>query len=194
MTETMARRGPDAGGVWIDRHVGLGHRRLAVIDIAGGVQPMQLEEAGRTTISLIYTGEVYNFVELRDELKQLGHRFKTRSDTEVVLRGYLQWGGRGRRAPQRHVRLRSLGRSHRGAAADSGRMGVKPLFYYPTADGVLFGSEPKAILAHPTVQPRVNKDGFREILVLAKNSRSHDLYGNVRGAAGTDRAREPQTG
>jgi asparagine synthase (glutamine-hydrolysing) len=90
MTKTMARRGPDAGGVWIDRHVGLGHRRLAVIDIAGGLQPMQLEEEGRTTVSLIYTGEVYNFVELRDELKQLGHQFKTRSDTEVVLRGYLQ--------------------------------------------------------------------------------------------------------
>ncbi len=63
----MARRGPDAGGVWIDRHVGLGHRRLAVIDLAAGVQPMQAEESGQTTVSLIYTGEVYNFVELRDE-------------------------------------------------------------------------------------------------------------------------------
>ena len=92
MTKTMARRGPDAGGVWIDRHVGLGHRRLAVIDLAGGAQPMQAEELGQTTVSLIYTGEVYNFVELRDELKQLGHQFKTRSDTETVLRGYLQWG------------------------------------------------------------------------------------------------------
>src|ERR1700745_854686 len=92
MTETMARRGPDAGGVWIDRHVGLGHRRLAVIDIAGGLQPMQLEEEGRPIVSLIYTGEVSTSVELRDELKQLGHQFKTRSDTEVVLRGYLQWG------------------------------------------------------------------------------------------------------
>lgn len=87
MTETMARRGPDAGGVWIDRHVGLGHRRLAIIDLAGGAQPMQAEEEGRICASLIYTGEVYNFVELRDELRQLGHRFKTRSDTEVVLRG-----------------------------------------------------------------------------------------------------------
>jgi asparagine synthase (glutamine-hydrolysing) len=94
MTETMARRGPDAGGVWIDRHVGLGHRRLAIIDLAGGAQPMQAEEQGRTIASLIYTGEVYNFVELRDELRQLGHQFKTRSDTEVVLRGYLQWGTR----------------------------------------------------------------------------------------------------
>jgi asparagine synthase (glutamine-hydrolysing) len=89
MTKTMARRGPDAGGVWIDRHVGFGHRRLAVIDLAGGVQPMQAEELSQTTVSLIDTGEVYNFVELRDELKQLGHQFNTRSDTEVVLRGYL---------------------------------------------------------------------------------------------------------
>jgi asparagine synthase (glutamine-hydrolysing) len=93
MTETMALRGPDAGGVWIDRHVGLGHRRLAIIDLAGGVQPMQVEDdAGRTIASLIYTGKVYNFVELRDQLGQLGHRFKSQSDTEVVLRGYLQWG------------------------------------------------------------------------------------------------------
>lgn len=92
MTKTMALRGPDAGGVWIDRHVALGHRRLAVIDLVGGMQPMQAEHEGRTIASLIYSGEVYNFVELRDELKQLGHRFKTSSDTEVVLRGYLQWG------------------------------------------------------------------------------------------------------
>ena len=169
MTKTMARRGPDAGGVWIDRHVGLGHRRLAVIDLAGGVQPMQVEEEGRTIVSLIYTGEVYNFVELRDELKQLGHQFKTRSDTEVVLRGYLQWGDKV---------VEHLNGMFAFAIWDvrteelflvRDRMGVKPLFYYPTADGVLFGSEPKAILAPPSVQPRVNKDGFREILVLAKN-------------------------
>src|SRR5258707_13309103 len=78
MTNTMARRGPDAGGVWIDRHAGLGHRRLAIIDLAGGVQPMQAEEEGRTVASLIYTGEVYNFVELRDELIRLRHPFSDR--------------------------------------------------------------------------------------------------------------------
>ena len=169
MTKTMARRGPDAGGVWIDRHVGLGHRRLAVIDLAGGVQPMQAEERGRTIATLIYTGEVYNFVELRDELTQLGHSFKTRSDTEVVLRGYLQWG---------EDVVERLNGMFAFAIWDTrteelllvrDRMGVKPLFYYPTTDGVLFGSEPKAILAHPTVEPRVNAHGFREILVLAKN-------------------------
>ncbi len=172
MTKTMARRGPDAGGIWIDRHVALGHRRLAVIDLAGGVQPMQMEEEGRTTISLIYSGEVYNFEELRDELRRLGHQFKTRSDTEVVLRGFLQWGDDvvERLNGMFAFAIWDVRAEELFLVRD--RMGVKPLFYYPTADGVLFGSEPKAILAHPTVQPRVNKDGLREILVLAKNPES----------------------
>jgi len=168
----MARRGPDAGGVWIDRHLGLGHRRLAIIDLAGGAQPMQAEEEGRICASLIYTGEVYNFVELRDELRQLGHRFKTRSDTEVVLRGYLQWGDEVVERLNGMFAFAIWDVRTEELLLIRDRMGVKPLFYYPTADGVLFGSEPKAILAHPTVQPRVNKDGFREILVLAKNPES----------------------
>jgi asparagine synthase (glutamine-hydrolysing) len=172
MTETMARRGPDAGGVWIDRHVGLGHRRLAVIDLAGGVQPMQAEKEGRVCASLIYTGEVYNFVELRDELKRLGHRFRTRSDTEVVLRGYLQWGNEVVERLNGMFAFAIWDARTEELLLVRDRMGVKPLYYYPTADGVLFGSEPKAILAHPDVQPRVNKDGFREILVLAKNPES----------------------
>src|ERR1700745_285199 len=169
MTETMVLRGPDAGGVWIDRHAELGHRRLAVIDLAGGVQPMQAEELGQTTVSLIYTGEVYNFVELRDQLKQLGHQFKTRSDTEVVLRGYLQWGEEVAERLNGMFAFAIWDVRTEELFLIRDRMGVKPLFYSPTADAVLFGSEPKAILAHPTVQPRVNKDGFRELLVLAKN-------------------------
>jgi asparagine synthase (glutamine-hydrolysing) len=169
MTKTMALRGPDAGGVWIDRHVGLGHRRLAIIDLAGGAQPMQAEEEGRTIASLVYTGEVYNFIELRDELTQLGQRFKTRSDTEVVLRGYLQWGDKVVERLNGMFAFAIWDVRTEELILVRDRMGVKPLFYYPTADGVLFGSEPKAILAHPSVQPRVDKDGFREILVLAKN-------------------------
>jgi asparagine synthase (glutamine-hydrolysing) len=169
MTETMARRGPDAGGVWIDRLVGLGHRRLAVIDLAGGMQPMQAEELGRITASLVYTGEVYNFVELREELRQLGHHFETRSDTEVVLRGYLQWGDEVAERLNGMFAFAIWDARTEELFLVRDRMGVKPLFYYPIPDGVLFGSEPKAILAHPTVQPRVDKDGLRELLVLAKN-------------------------
>jgi asparagine synthase (glutamine-hydrolysing) len=128
---------------------GLGHRRLAVIDLAGGVRPMQAEEEGRTIVSLTYSGEVYNFVELRDELMQLGHQFKTRSDTEVVLRGYLQWGDRVAERLNGMFAFAIWDVRTEELFLVRDRLGVKPLYYYPTADGVLFGSEPKAILAHP---------------------------------------------
>jgi asparagine synthase (glutamine-hydrolysing) len=89
MTETMACRGPDAGGTWISPHAALGYRRLAVIDLEGGRQPMHVEEEGRPLAVITYSGEVYNFRELRGELSSLGQRFLTDSDTEVVLRAYL---------------------------------------------------------------------------------------------------------
>jgi asparagine synthase (glutamine-hydrolysing) len=149
MTETMALRGPDACGIFVARHVGLGHRRLAVIDLAGGVQPMQAEEEGRKIASLIYTGEVYNFVELRDELKRLGHQFKTCSDTEVVLRGYLQWGDEVVERLNGMFAFAIWDAVTEELFLARDRMGVKPLFYYPTADGVLFGWSQKRSLHTP---------------------------------------------
>ena len=133
---------------------------------------MQAEERGQPIASLVYIGEVYNFVELRDELTRLGHRFKTRSDTEVVLRGYLQWGDKvaDRLNGMFAFAIWDVRTEELYLIRD--RMGVKPLFYYPTADGVLFGSEPKAILAHPEVKPRVTAEGLREVLVLAKTPES----------------------
>ena len=90
MTATMALRGPDDEGVWLDERIALGHRRLAVIDIRGGVQPMTAQRDGTVAAVLTYSGEVYNFRELRTELRG----FRTDSDTEVVLRAYLQWATR----------------------------------------------------------------------------------------------------
>jgi asparagine synthase (glutamine-hydrolysing) len=168
MTKTMALRGPDAGGVWIDGHAGLGHRRLSIIDLEGGVQPMLAEQGGRTDACLIYTGEVYNFTELRDELKQLGHSFRTRSDTEVVLRGYLQWGDAVAERLNGMFAFAIWDVRTQELFLIRDRMGVKPLYYMPTKDGVLFGSETKAILAHPAVTPRVEADGLREVMRLVK--------------------------
>jgi len=91
MTAALAPRGPDAGGVWLGERVAIGHRRLAVIDLTGGFQPMT-DRSDTPTAVLSYSGEVYNHHELRAELRQLGHTFRTRSDTEVVLRGYAEWG------------------------------------------------------------------------------------------------------
>jgi asparagine synthase (glutamine-hydrolysing) len=164
MTRTMALRGPDAQGVWTDRHVALGHRRLSVIDLEGGAQPMRAAEEGKAIACLTYSGEVYNFVELRDELMKRGHRFTTRSDTEVVLRSYLEWG---ESFVDRLVGIYAFAlwdARKEALLLVRDRVGVKPLFYQPFGRGVLFGSEPKAILAHPEVVPRVGLDGLRHVI------------------------------
>jgi len=168
MTRTMALRGPDAEGIWRDRHVGLGHRRLAVIDIEGGSQPMIAHEDGRT-VCLIYTGEIYNAAELRDRLKRAGHVFRTRSDTEVLLNGYLEWGEEVANHLNGMFAFAVWDTRREELLLIRDRLGVKPLFYYPMKDGVLFGSEPKAILTHPEVRPRVSSAGLCEVLLLTKN-------------------------
>ncbi|MGH8875960.1 MAG: asparagine synthase (glutamine-hydrolyzing) [Stackebrandtia sp.] len=168
MTETMSCRGPDASGVWLDSHVGLGHRRLAVIDIEGGKQPMMVVEDGRTVLVTTYSGEIYNYRELRRELETHGHRFRTTSDTEVALRAYLQWGD------DFATRLNGMYAFALWDPRDEelllvrDRMGVKPLYYYPTADGVIFGSEPKAILAHPAAEAAVDGEGLAEMMTMVK--------------------------
>ncbi|GAU68931.1 putative asparagine synthetase [Streptomyces sp. NBRC 110611] len=168
MTETMSCRGPDAGGVWVDRHAALGHRRLAVIDIEGGTQPMLAEEAGEALACLTYSGEVYNFAELRQELRARGHSFRTRSDTEVVLRAYLEWGEGLAEKLNGMFAFAIWDVRKQELLLVRDRMGIKPLYYYPVPGGVLFGSEPKAVLAHPDVPRRVDADGLREVLALVK--------------------------
>ncbi|MEV7868411.1 asparagine synthase (glutamine-hydrolyzing) [Streptomyces sp. NPDC088124] len=165
MTDTMALRGPDDTGIWLSPHAALGHRRLAVIDVEGGRQPMAADDVAVLT----YSGEVYNFRELRVQLEARGHRFRTHSDTEVVLRGYLEWGEdlvdklNGIYA----FALWDVRREELLLIRD--RMGVKPLFYYPLpGGGVLFGSEPKAILAHPQADRAVDADGLREIFTITQ--------------------------
>lgn len=193
MTDTMSRRGPDAEGLWTDRHAALGHRRLSVIDLEGGCQPMAAGASTAPPAVLTYSGETYNFRELRAELSALGHRFKTRSDTEVVLHAYLQWG------PALADRLEGI---YAFAIWDTllqelvlvrDRMGVKPLYYAQTPTGVLFGSEPKAILAHPDFTPEVDADGLRDILSVAKVP-GHAMFRGMREVPGGCVVRVNRTG
>ncbi|MFE0026506.1 asparagine synthase (glutamine-hydrolyzing) [Amycolatopsis sp. NPDC059021] len=167
MTETMSCRGPDDSGTWVRTHVALGHRRLAIIDLPGGKQPMSVATPNGT-VAMVYSGEAYNFTELREELSGLGHTFETDSDTEVVLHGYLQWGD----AVAEH-----LNGMYAFAIWDErddklvmirDRMGIKPFYFYPTRDGVLFGSEPKAILANSLAARVVDLDGLRELMGFTK--------------------------
>jgi len=167
MTETMACRGPDAAGVWLQPEVALGHRRLAVIDLAGGAQPMVVSTPSGD-VAMVYTGEVYNFTELRRELIAKGHRFESASDTEVILRGYLQWGEALADRLNGMYAFAIWDSRERKLVMIRDRMGVKPLYFYPIPAGVLFGSEPKAIFANPLAQRAVDPDGLRELLVPAK--------------------------
>ncbi|MFI7235232.1 asparagine synthase (glutamine-hydrolyzing) [Streptomyces cyaneofuscatus] len=168
MTETMVCRGPDAGGLWSSQHAVLGHRRLSIIDLEGGRQPMAVAEGSDDLPVITYTGEVYNFQELREELLGLGHEFRTSSDTEVVLRAYLQWGaGFAERLNGIYAFAIWDPRSEELLLVRD-RMGVKPLYYHPTEDGVIFGSELKAILAHEDVEAVIDGEGLREIFSIVK--------------------------
>ena len=169
MTETMACRGPDAEGSWIRRDVALGHRRLAVIDLAGGAQPMVVSTPSGD-VAMVYTGEAYNFTELRHELVARGHGFETSSDTEVVLRGYLQWGEALADRLNGMYAFAIWDSRERKLVMIRDHMGVKPLYFYPTSDGVLFGSEPKAIFANPLAPRAVDLDGLRELIGPVKTS------------------------
>lgn len=179
MTGTMACRGPDAHGVWLDEQAALGHRRLAVIDPEGSSQPMTFTHEGRTVVALTYSGEVFNYRELRAELSGLGHAFRTAGDTEVVLRAYLEWGDDFAERLNGMYALALWEPRSRELLLVRDRLGVKPLYYFPLPDGVLFGSEPKAVFAHPAVRPAVNAEGMAELLAFTKTP-GHAVYTGMR--------------
>lgn len=174
MTETMACRGPDARGLWTSSHAVLGHRRLSVIDIEGGKQPMAAAQDDGLPV-ITYTGEVYNYRELKEELIGLGHEFRTTSDTEVILRAYLEWGEEFAERLNGMYAFAIWDPRVEELLLVRDRMGVKPLFYYPTPDGALFGSEPKAILAHPDAEAVVDREGLSEIFAIL-NTPGHAIF------------------
>jgi asparagine synthase (glutamine-hydrolysing) len=181
MTATMSCRGPDAVGTWYSPHVALGHRRLAIIDLPGGEQPMTVDvphDGRRVTLGMVYSGEVYNYTELRDELRRRGYVFTTESDTEVVLNAYVEWGTAFAERLNGMYALAIWDPRTDRLVMVRDRMGIKPFFYAPTADGVLFGSEPKAILANPAVPAVVETAGLRELFTMSKTP-GMSLWGGI---------------
>ncbi len=165
MTDTLSNRGPDDTNIWGKRHVLFGHKRLAVVDLEGGRQPMTRTHQGYD-YTICYNGELYNTEDLRKELRQRGHQFKSHSDTEVLLHSYMEW------KEECIDRLNGIfaftvwdeKRDLLFAARD--RLGVKPFFYTEQGSSFLFGSEIKAILAHPEVKAKVDRSGLAEIFGL----------------------------
>src|SRR5437764_3345050 len=153
MTETMAHRGPDDEGYFISGPVGLGFRRLSIIDLLGGHQPMSDAEE---TIWVILNGEIYNFKELRVQLEKRGHRFRTNSDTEVIIHGYKEWGAEVLKHLNGMFGLALWYVKNRRLVVARDAMGIK-LIYYRIANGQLtFGSEIRAIVAAENSKPEVD--------------------------------------
>lgn len=163
MRERLLHRGPDGVGMRTAGPVGLGHSRLSIIDVAGGNQPLSNEDG---SVWIAFNGEIYNYVALGNELRRLGHTFRTRSDTEVLVHAYEEWGDRfvarlnGMFAFAIHDERRArllLARDH---------LGIKPVFYQETDEGLFFGSEIKAVLAGAETTPAVPIEALQEYLLF----------------------------
>lgn len=163
MIRTLSYRGPDASAVVTDNEVGLAHARLSIIDLSGGGQPMSVE-GGAVTIT--FNGEIFNYVELREDLIRRGHRFSTHSDTEVILRSYLEKGVDCVHDFNGQWAFAIWDRRLRQLFLSRDRFGVRPLFYSFTPDRFVFASEIKAILACPGVDRELDLRGLDQIFTF----------------------------
>lgn len=184
MTETLALRGPDDTQYWVSGHAGFGHKRLSVVDLEGGRQPMSKVKDG-LSYTIVYNGELYNTEEIRKTLLQKGHHFRTTSDTEVLLTSYIEW----KENCVDHLNgIFAFGvwdeeKEQLFMARD--RMGVKPLFFSEGGGRFIFGSELKAILAHPDIKPAVDRSGLSEIFGLGPSrTPGNGLFKGIRELRG----------
>jgi asparagine synthase (glutamine-hydrolysing) len=177
MTDVVAHRGPDSAGYYLNGSIGLGHRRLSIIDLSTGDQPLGNEDG---SVQVVYNGEIYNFADVREVLADRGHQFRTRSDTEIIVHAYEEWGERcvdhfrGMFAfavwdDRRRVLL--LGRD---------RLGVKPLYYALLQDGIVFGSEIKSLLQDPAVEREWDPEALDAYLTLGYVPAPHTIYRQIR--------------
>lgn len=160
MTDAIAHRGPDSEGFYTDSFIGFGHRRLAIIDLSrAGHQPM-ITEDGQFVIT--YNGEIYNFKELKVELESLGHKFRSRTDSEVVLHAYAQWGAECVKRFNGMFAFAIWDKTCQELFLARDRYGIKPLYYYTGNNTFVFGSEIKAILPHPDLSVKVSIPALNE--------------------------------
>jgi asparagine synthase (glutamine-hydrolysing) len=161
MRDVLAHRGPDAAGIFEDAHAALGHRRLSIVDLAAGRQPLSNE---RGTVWISFNGEIYNHAELRPELEGHGHVYRTRSDTEAIVHAYEQWGDDCVRHLRGMFAFAIWDADRRRLLLARDRLGIKPLYWAKSGDRLIFGSEIKAILASGLVPAEANEGAIPELL------------------------------
>jgi asparagine synthase (glutamine-hydrolysing) len=176
MGDAIAHRGPDAEGFWTDPGLGLVHRRLSIIDLAAGNQPIGNEDG---SVQVVFNGEIYNFQELRAGLEAKGHRFRTRSDTEVLVHLYEEDG------EELAGRLRGMftfalwDRPRRRLVLARDRLGIKPLYIYRDAEKLLFGSELKAILAYPDVKRAIDVAALEDYFAFGMVPGARSIFAGI---------------
>ncbi|MBQ4584414.1 MAG: asparagine synthase (glutamine-hydrolyzing) [Bacilli bacterium] len=155
MSQRISHRGPDSEGFYIDDEIALAHRRLSIIDLEGGLQPLYNEDK---SVAVIFNGEIYNYVELKAELKKLNHKFATSSDTEVLVHGYEEWGSKlpGKLRGMFAFAIYDINKKTLFLARDN--FGIKPLYYGLFNDVFMFGSEIKSFLEHPEFKKELNEE------------------------------------
>jgi asparagine synthase (glutamine-hydrolysing) len=177
MTERLSHRGPDDHGYHLRSRIGLGHRRLSIIDRAGGRQPLANE---RETVWIVYNGEVYNHLDLRRELAGRGHRFRTQSDTEAIVHAYEEWG------PDLCRRLRGMfafalwDEKERSLLLARDRLGIKPLYYALLGSDLIFASELKALLVVPGIDRALDEEALSAYLTLRYVPAPLTMFRNIR--------------
>ncbi|MDF2929578.1 asparagine synthase (glutamine-hydrolyzing) [Anaerospora sp.] len=179
MVETLTTRGPDAFGTYITHNAALGHRRLSVVDLEGGRQPMT-RKRGDHAYTITYNGELYNTPELQADLEARGYRFSTHSDTEVLLTAYIEYGPSCVEHFNGIFAFAIWDEEKEQLYLARDRMGVKPLFYAERGSAFFFGSELKALLAHPAIEPEVGREGLAEIFMIGPaRTPGHGVFKNI---------------
>lgn len=178
MGATIAHRGPDGHGAWVDGPAGLVHRRLAIIDLSDQARQPMTDESGNLVI--VYNGEVYNYQALRVELEAAGHRFHSTSDTEVVLCAFKEWGAKAVGRFNGMFAFAVWDRRRREMFLARDRFGVKPLYYCHDGAQLIFASEIKAILAHPAVHRRVNLAALNEYFTFQNVISDQTMFDGIR--------------
>ena len=178
MNDTLRRRGPDGEGFHLEPGVGLGHRRLSIIDLEGGKQPLYNEDK---TVVVTYNGEIYNFRELEDELVSLGHDFRTRCDTEVIVHAWEQWGEECLTRFNGMFAFALWDRRTETLFLARDRLGIKPLYYAELPDGeLIFGSELKALMEHPLLPREVDPEAVEEYFCFGYVPEPRTIFKNVK--------------
>lgn len=177
MCQTIIHRGPDDQGIYSENNVALGVRRLSIIDLETGHQPLSNEDSSVWTA---YNGEIYNFLDLRKELIQLGHQFKTQTDTEAIVHSYEQWGMDFVSRINGMFAMSLWDKHNQKLILIRDRLGIKPLYYSLCKDGTLvFGSELKALLSYPKIEPSLNAQALDLFLTLEYIPAPFSIFENI---------------